>query len=170
MPMFEVAKGEVVAIVGRVGSGKCFTLAANYLLPPKCACMSCFTVPPFTSGLIYMVHGVPLYAGKSSVLQALLSRMIAQKGSVKVGGIIAYVPQVNGACAWLSLNSAEGSTSAPALTVCNCLLCIRNFPNYCLQSLLEKLSVGTLSAAVSKSVWLVVTVCAAGLSGIARDC
>ncbi|KAI8465820.1 MAG: putative ABC transporter [Monoraphidium minutum] len=52
VPLFEVAKSEVVAVVGRVGSGK------------------------------------------SSVLQALLSKMTATKGSVRVGGgVAAYVPQ-----------------------------------------------------------------------------
>ncbi|KIY99894.1 ABC transporter, multidrug resistance associated protein [Monoraphidium neglectum] len=52
VPRFDVAKGEVVAIVGRVGSGK------------------------------------------SSVLQALLSKMTATRGTVHVGGgVTAYVPQ-----------------------------------------------------------------------------
>ncbi|GBF99292.1 ABC transporter [Raphidocelis subcapitata] len=51
VPEFSVARGEVVAVVGRVGSGK------------------------------------------SSVLQAILSKMTAARGSVAVGGLIAYVPQ-----------------------------------------------------------------------------
>jgi ABC-type multidrug transport system fused ATPase/permease subunit len=51
VPEFSVDKGEVAAIVGRVGSGK------------------------------------------SSVLQALLSKMALVKGTVKAGGTAAYVPQ-----------------------------------------------------------------------------
>lgn len=34
-----------------------------------------------------------LTAGKSSVLQAILSKMVVAKGTVAVGGRIAYVPQ-----------------------------------------------------------------------------
>jgi len=33
-------------------------------------------------------------AGKSSLLQAILNKMVVAKGSVAVGGQIAYVPQV----------------------------------------------------------------------------
>lgn len=33
------------------------------------------------------------FAGKSSVLQAILGKMIVAKGSVAIGGHIAYVPQ-----------------------------------------------------------------------------
>jgi ABC-type transport system involved in cytochrome bd biosynthesis fused ATPase/permease subunit len=32
-------------------------------------------------------------AGKSSILQAILNKMIVAEGSVEVGGTIAYVPQ-----------------------------------------------------------------------------
>lgn len=32
-------------------------------------------------------------AGKSSILQAILSKMIVQEGRVNIGGTIAYVPQ-----------------------------------------------------------------------------
>lgn len=43
-----------------------------------------------------MLFGGPwhhCYAGKSSVLQAILSKMKTAKGTVHVGGRIAYVPQ-----------------------------------------------------------------------------
>jgi ABC-type transport system involved in cytochrome bd biosynthesis fused ATPase/permease subunit len=34
-----------------------------------------------------------LIAGKSSILQAILSKMVVQQGRLDVGGTIAYVPQ-----------------------------------------------------------------------------
>jgi ABC-type branched-subunit amino acid transport system ATPase component len=48
----------------------------------------------------YRIHANPvkcclchLPAGKSSILQAILSKMIVQEGRLNVGGTIAYVPQ-----------------------------------------------------------------------------
>jgi ABC-type uncharacterized transport system fused permease/ATPase subunit len=36
---------------------------------------------------------VPLLSGKSSLLQAILSKMVVAQGRLAVGGAIAYVPQ-----------------------------------------------------------------------------
>jgi ABC-type transport system involved in cytochrome bd biosynthesis fused ATPase/permease subunit len=53
------------------------------------------TVPEFTvaPGEVVAVVG-RVGAGKSAVLQALLGNMPLKKGSMRIGGSVAYVPQV----------------------------------------------------------------------------
>ena len=94
MPEFSVAKGEVVAIVGRVGSGEQLGCGPAGSLPLDlvCACWCLAIRHPAPDIAKRLNEQNP--SGKSSILQALLSKMTAAKGSVKVGsGAIAYVPQ-----------------------------------------------------------------------------
>lgn len=97
VPEFSVAKGEVVAVVGRVGSGERGCLvpckpAGHPCNSPRCCCCAGCRLP-YNPGNAFCPLRFPP-TGKSSVLQALLSKMQAERGSVSVGGLTAYVPQV----------------------------------------------------------------------------
>lgn len=119
VPHFSIKPGEVVAVVGRVGSGALLCvelrrgngdqpvgtwvgacgvcvcaahpwpgLAAKAPSGPRTACLlapRCAFAPDACPR--------PNHAGKSSILQAILSKMVVAQGSVTVGGSIAYVPQ-----------------------------------------------------------------------------